>query len=70
MILRLKIWLEQRIVMEVMYKCLTLYLIFFWYICMGHMYLSKKTGMYIRHSVRNKKKYMLYEPSTNVIKPY
>lgn len=37
---------------------------------MPHMYLSKKTGMYIRHSVRNKKKYMLYEPSTNVIKPY
>lgn len=22
---------------------------------MAHMYLSKKTGMYIRHSVRNKK---------------
>lgn len=37
---------------------------------MANMYLSKKTGMYIRHSVRNKEKYMLYEPSTNVIKPY
>lgn len=34
---------------------------------MAHMYLSKKTGMYIRHSVRNKKKYMLYEPSRTLL---